>query len=236
MSKNDSITVNPDSQLVICHTRIKGIETTSEVVRDEREGTRHETERTTTRVVANVREHREAKKIESLARAAVRKFALHTPIGNVSDGQRVASLRARFTRIEEQAAEHNERAEHHKIHVSLLVLPIAAALGPEAQRALCEEVTTALDSVTQLLRSGDVEGVRSWRMRNRNLDALMPEVIAGALRTALGEIGEAQRALTREIKNGKDAATVGSALDLSTLEVAASLILPAQAPAEVEAA
>lgn len=223
---SNDITINPDTQLVILHTKIRGVETVSQVVRDEKEGQRHETERSVTRTIVSTREYKEAKRLEALARAAIRTFALHTPIGNISDGGRVKGLRERFERLEESISAHNAKASHHSFHASLLVLPIAAALGAEACRALCEEVTGALQEVTKLLRSCDISGVRSWRMRNRNLDALMPELIAQVLRTAQTTVADAQRELTAQIKDGVSPVLAAASLDLSQLEVAASLILP----------
>lgn len=230
------IRINPDSQLVILHTRIKGVETRSEVVRDERDGEQHETERNVVRTVRSEGEYKEAKRLESLSRAALKAHVVHTPLGNISDPPRVELVRMRLDGVRAQADVHNAQAAHHTFHFDLLVLPIAAAMGPEAQKALCDEVTSQLKAVEHLLRVGDVEAVKTWRRRNRNLDALMPELIAGALRTSLEVVGEAQRELMRRLDKGADPAVAGAALDLTQLEVSASLILPAVPQPETAAA
>jgi hypothetical protein len=228
MPTNENISINPDSQLVILHVKIRGVETESEVVRDEQEGRRHETERNITRTVRDTREYKEAQRLQSLVRGYVKNATVHTPLGNISDTKKVERLREQMARAEVQIASFNMTAEHHPLSQSLLVLPIAAALGPEACRALCEEVTGALDKVVAALRAGDVESVRSWRMRNRNLDSLMPEVIAGALRSAMGVIGDAQRELVRQLKGGALPETAGAALALADIDVVKSLVLPSQ--------
>lgn len=225
------ITVNPDSQLVIAHTRIRGIKTTSVVVREDQTEGAKETERNVTRLVSSTAEHTEAKRLESLVRSAVRKSTLHTPLGNLSDSKRVRTLRAKHEEIMEQVAEHNAAAAHHQLDVSLTVLPIGAALDASACRALCDEVTGQLTAIAGLLLAGDVAGVRLWRARNRNLDALMPELIAQALRHSMTVIAAAQKELSALIKEGVEPAKAGASLDLSQLEVAASLILPSQSEA-----
>lgn len=223
---NHDISINPDTQLVILHVKIRGVETSSELVRDEQEGRRHETERNVTRTVVDTAEYKEAQRLQSLVRGYVKGATLHTPIGNISDSGKVKRLRERMESAEDQIAKHNRRASHHTFSKELLVLPIAAALGPEACRALCEEVTGALDAVVAMLRAGDVEGVKSWRIRNRNLDALMPEVVAGALRSAMEVIGDAQRELAKQVRNGADPEKAGKALSLGDIGVVRSLVMP----------
>lgn len=234
---SDSIRINPNSQLVILHTSIKGVETRSELVRDEREEGTHETERNVVRTVRDEAEHKEAKRLESLARAAIKANVVHTPVGNITDPKRVESIRARLGGVRERIVEHNAKAKHHTFYMDLLVLPIAPAMGVETQKALCDEVTAQLEVVKTLLRAGDVDGVSRWRHRNRNLDALMPEVIAGALRVSLDVVAEAHHQLKLRVGKGERPEQVGPTLDLSQLEVAASLILPAQPdPTRTEAA
>lgn len=230
-----SFSINADTWLVILHARVRGVETHSTTIRNDRDGERTEKERNVTQVIENLGEYEVGQTIVARLRSILYRETKQTPIGSLTDVARKDVLIDAFRAARAEVDEHNAKlSSGHTVEFEVIPMPIGVNLGPEAQRMLCEEVVTSLQAVKNALLAGDFKQARSWVQRNKNLDSLMPLMIGECVKQCIEEVSVLASALRKEIDSGTLPDTAGSRLNLEVFDTAMGMIgVP---PAKSEAA
>ncbi len=223
---NEKINVNDDTWLVILHARVLGVVSESEVIRNERQGEQHERERKVTTIIENETEHENSVALVAKLRQTLYKYSTATPLGQLTDGTRKTELLAQLDAARAEVDAHNEAlTSGHTVEFDVIPLPIGLSLGPKTQRLLCESVVGALGEVRKALVAGDFKKVRAWSQRNKNLDALMPPVIAEIVRQATCEGLEMATKLRRLIVDANfTPEAAGATLNLEIFDTAIGMI------------
>lgn len=216
--------IKTDQILVNVHIHIRGVSTSSQLERDERDQAARETERKVTRRVEVESEFSKAKVLASKYRNAVVKHVVFTPLGNLADAKRVGELRAELEPIRQEIDAHNQTAQAHVIEATFIALPINVALDEGAMHSLSSQVDEQLAEVEKALRRGDEPAAQAWLKRNKNLAALMPAIIGAAIEDTIKDVRVACATLRASEKAGKDLVSVSASLDLSMLDAARGMI------------
>jgi len=216
----NKLEISRDTFLVIAHVRVAGVETHTEKVRDERQGTARETERNTTRTIAHEHQFDAAKLIESRIRGAVAKLSTDSLLGRLTDSKRLALMRDEVSKLKREVDTHNTVAPLHSIAFDFIALPIGMTLDEEAQRGLCNEVAESLREVKGYVFAGDVKRAKLWLNRRKNLSALMPAIVGQVVDDAITEIKQQVTRLASVEREGGNPADVGPSLALDTVDAA----------------
>lgn len=222
------IQLHPDLTLVISQSRVVGgKETHREKLRDEMRGQTHEVEHNVQVKIANKEERDRAEKLVEIAKHAIRKHATNTRIGSLASREKTGLIRQELEEIRARAIAFNATAETCHVLIGMIPIEIAVAIGPEAARALADQIREELTLYRDALRAGDETGARNAKHRTKNLDALAVGIQADAIRLALDEGRERYNELFRRGGFAKgsgdgheDPASVGRSFDLGMLEIA----------------
>lgn len=226
--------ISRDTFLVIAHVCVKGVETHTEKVRDERQGTARETERNTTRTIAHEHQFDAAKLIESRIRGAVAKLSTDSLLGRLTDTKRLTLMREEVSKLKREVDTHNTVAPLHSVAFDFIALPIGMTLDEEAQRGLCAEVAESLREVKGYVFAGDVKRTKLWLNRRKNLSALMPAIVGTVIDDAIGQIKEQVARLASVEREGGLPVDVGPSLSLDVVDTAINWVTAS--PAEASSA
>lgn len=212
-----------DAHLVITHISISGHQRRARVVEDQLEGDTRLTEQRVDIRIDNEPQFIKAKELASRLRSLLPRHCSNSPLGWLTDSKRLEEWKADRDTVMREIDDHNsEPGQCHRITGDTFALPIGMTLDERAQRALCAEVTDALNVAKDLLRAGDRQKVTQWLAHRRNLSALMPLVVGQTVDSAIEAVRDANRLLKRafDVPNPPLPEQAGAALDLSAIDVA----------------
>jgi hypothetical protein len=174
----------------------------------------------TTKVTLNLVEHDRACRARSAALAEIRRVCSPTSFGLLCPEEKEAELDEAVKRARLIRDVFNEQAQYSRVDVFVLKGRIAST-DEEAMRAIGEEVSGLIQSMSSAIDRLEPEAIREAAQRARQMQAMLTEDLS----RKVGEAVEAARKAARQIvkrveKDGEEAAVVLSDIQRGALEVA----------------
>ena len=230
----DRIELNADATLCILSVTVKGIETHSEELSEDRAGSEKTTRREVTTTIADVDEAASAKKLANKVRSAFAKYVVTVHNFTVSDPARIAEFEREVRPVKDLIAQHNAGAQFHPVEVEFTPIPLAASLTDAQAQRIYAEISQRLDACKTHFERGDLNAVAAWLGRNKNLGGFLPAAVAGCVDDAVGTVKEALSQWRKRRTDGENVEKVGLELagNLVALDTARGLVTPKNLKAE----
>lgn len=140
-------------------------------------------------------------------RGMVRRATLSTPLGLMTDAERANQLRAAIVAAGPDVRDWNKQARTHKVRCEVMVVPVGPALDGIAD-TLADALRTALVAVSEAVRSGEFNAVRSALQRYANVDALVIGLMRDAVRDVMEGARKALNSMKARAKKGESVAAI----------------------------
>lgn len=209
-----TLTMSDDAHALAVYASISGRTTSTEIVGESRDGDERTTEKRTEEVIANVAQYDRAKGLVGKLRAALSRYATNVePLGFITDPVRLTDFKAAVAEIEAAIEKHNaELGQSARITHDVLCLPIGRVLDEKSQRRLCAMVAEELTKARAMLKAGDVKNLGAWLQHRKNLGGLMPAIVGRVVDSAIEQLTEQRKRVTKLMKEGERTADDAGAL------------------------
>lgn len=220
----NGIQIPGDTVLVVADCRVTGGKHTSTVrARYDEEGNKVTAVDEVTRVIADVKERKKADTLAAAGKHIVRKHASYTLIGQLTTGERLASMKQEMDAHRARVEAFNAVAVHSKVRVGFMAIPIGTTLDEGCARTIADSVRENMETLRDALLAGDESKVRAAMLRAKNCHMLAVGLQRESVIAALQQAKDGLRELKEQIKRGVEAKSAGASLDVSMLDGAAQL-------------
>jgi hypothetical protein len=162
----------------------------------------------TTRVIEDPAEHDRAVKARGKAIGEIRSICAATPFGLLCPADKESELDAAIARARTVADEHNATGNCTRVQIYALKGRIAST-DEEAARAIGQEVTALLETMSRGVEKLDVKSIREAATRAAEMGAMLGDEQIKAVSEAVEQARKAARTIVKRVeKGGEEAATV----------------------------